>query len=80
MDWTGCSYVEVIPGKVSGVPLVRGSRVPADTVLESHQLGETVEQIAFSFDLDPGDIRAVLAYANHHGPLDANPALAMKAG
>lgn len=79
MDWTGCPHVEVIPGKVSGVPLVRGSRVPADTVLESHELGETVEEIAFSFDLKPADIRQVLSYAEHHASQRYKRPLAMKA-
>jgi len=64
MDWSDCPYVEVIPGMVSGVPLVRGSRVQADTVFQSHELGESVEDIAYSFDLDPQDIIAVLSYAN----------------
>ena len=64
MDWSGCPHVEVIPGKVSGVPLVRNSRVQADAVLENHESGESVEDIAYNFDLDPEDIIAVLAYAN----------------
>jgi uncharacterized protein (DUF433 family) len=63
MDWSGCHVVETVPGKVSGVPLVKGSRVQADTVLESHQLGESVDEIAYSFDLNPSDIRALLTYA-----------------
>ena len=63
MDWTGCDTVEVIPGKVSGLPILKHSRVQADTVLESHELGESVEDIAFSFHLDPDDIRKVLAFA-----------------
>jgi uncharacterized protein (DUF433 family) len=66
MDWNDCEVVEVVPGKVSGVPLIRGSRVQADTVLESHRLGESVEEIAYSFDLSPGDIQALLTYANAH--------------
>jgi uncharacterized protein (DUF433 family) len=64
MDWSECPYVEVIPGKVSGVPLVRNSRVQAVTVLESHELGESVDDIAYNFDLDPKDIIAVLSYAS----------------
>jgi hypothetical protein len=34
MDWTGCEVVEVVRGKVSGVPILKGSRVQADAVLE----------------------------------------------
>ena len=63
MDWTGCDVVEVVQGKVSGVPILKHSRVQADTVLESYELGEPVEQIAYSFTLDPEDIRKVLSFA-----------------
>jgi len=64
MDWSGCEFVEVIPGKVSGVPLVRNSRVQADTVLENHELGESIEDIAYNYDLQPSEIIGVLAYAS----------------
>ena len=64
MDWSSCELVEVIPGKVSGVPLVKGSRVQADAVLENAESGESVEDIAYNFDLNPEDIRKVLAYAS----------------
>jgi uncharacterized protein (DUF433 family) len=37
--------------------------VPADQIIENHDAGETVEDIAYNFDLKPDDIRAVLAYA-----------------
>jgi len=63
MDWTGCVIVETIPGKVSGVAIVKGSRVQADTVLESHELGESVDEIAFSFDLNPDEIHSLLTFA-----------------
>jgi uncharacterized protein (DUF433 family) len=66
MDWSGCEIVETIPGKVSGAPIIKWSRVQADTVLESHQLGESVDQIAYSFDLNPDDIRALLTYGSAH--------------
>jgi uncharacterized protein (DUF433 family) len=63
MDWSGCDIIEVVSGKVSGLPVIRGTRVPADQVLENHDAGESVEDIAYNFDLKPDDIRAVLAYA-----------------
>ena len=63
MDWSGCDTIEVVPGRVSGLPVIRGSRVPADQVLENHDAGESVEDIAYNFDLNPDDVRAVLAYA-----------------
>jgi uncharacterized protein (DUF433 family) len=63
VDWSGCPIVEVVPGKVSGVPIIRGSRVPADQVIENYDAGESPEDIAYNFDLNPEDILAVVAYA-----------------
>lgn len=68
MDWLGCELVEVIPGKVSGVPLIRHSRVPVDLVVASKDGGETVEEIAYNYDLKPEDVRAVLSYRDSLQP------------
>jgi len=66
MDWSGCELVETVPGKVSGVPLLKGTRVQADTVLENFESGESVDEISFNFDLNPEAVRGVLAYASTH--------------
>jgi uncharacterized protein (DUF433 family) len=63
MDWSGCQIVETVPGKVSGTPLIKGTRVPADAVLENYQSGESVEDIAYNFDLRPEDIQGILEFA-----------------
>ena len=68
MNWAGCEQVEIIPGKVSGAPILKHSRVTADAVFYSYELGESVEAIAFSFDLDPTQIRQVLQFALLHAP------------
>ena len=62
MDWTDCPLVEVVPGKVSGQPVIRGSRVQAETVRESAELGETPAEIAYNYDLNVNDVLGVLAY------------------
>ena len=55
VDWSGCPIVEVVPGKVSGVPIVRRSRVPADSSdRKLMMLGrQSPEDIAYNFDLNP---------------------------
>jgi uncharacterized protein (DUF433 family) len=45
MDWSGCELVEVIPGKHSGDPLVVGTRIPADLVLDLVESGYPVIEI-----------------------------------
>jgi len=64
VDWSGCDIVETVPGKVSGVPILKGTRVPADAVVENYESGESVEEISFNFDLQPDDVRKVLTYAS----------------
>jgi hypothetical protein len=45
VDWTGCELVERVPGKVSGRPIVRGTRILADTIVQDAELGSPLEEI-----------------------------------
>ena len=63
MDWSGCGQVERVLGKVSGVPILKGTRVQADAVLGNFEAGESPESIADMFDLDLQQVRSVLKYA-----------------
>jgi uncharacterized protein (DUF433 family) len=49
MDWSGCDLVEVVPGKVSGQPLVKGTRIPADFVVESYELAGSANEVLEEF-------------------------------
>ncbi len=66
MDWSSCDCVETISGKVSGAPLLKGTRVQADTIVESAELGRTPEQIAGDYRIKLSEVRALLAYAARH--------------
>jgi uncharacterized protein (DUF433 family) len=44
IDWSACSAVERIPGKVSGVWLFRNSRVPVKSLFENLEGGATVQE------------------------------------
>jgi uncharacterized protein (DUF433 family) len=63
IDWSGCELVEVIPGKVSGVPLLKGTRLPADTIVENAAGGLSVAEISDLFDVPQDQARAILDYA-----------------
>jgi uncharacterized protein (DUF433 family) len=64
MDWSGCGLVEVVPGKVSGQPLVKGTRIPADFVVESFELTGSVDEVLEGFPrLSKETATALLAYA-----------------
>lgn len=63
IDWTECSLVEVNPRKVSGVPILKGTRVQADSILENYESGSPVEEISENFAIPEGTIRELLAFA-----------------
>jgi uncharacterized protein (DUF433 family) len=57
MGWSGFEAVETLPGKVFGRPVLKGSRVRADAAIENFESGESVDDIAYNFDLRPEQIR-----------------------
>ena len=69
MDWSGCESVEVVPGKVSGVPLIKNTRVPADLVAESLEAGESVEEVAYNYDLKTADVLSLKRFRDTHEPV-----------
>lgn len=45
IDWLACELIEQIPGKVSGRPIVRGTRILPDAIVNSYDAGETLDEI-----------------------------------
>ena len=62
MDYRDCDLVESVPGRMSGVPVVRGTRVPVEAIEIGEEIGQTPEELAFDYDLNPDDIRKLFAY------------------
>ncbi len=64
LDWTQCSAVERVPGKVSGAWVFKGTRVPVRALFENLEGGATMDQFLEWF---PGVSReqaqAVLKFA-----------------
>jgi uncharacterized protein (DUF433 family) len=76
MDWTDCEIVESVPGKVSGAPVLVGTRIPADAITENVDAfieidGMSLDQaIAATADCFPSagivQISALLSYRSTH--------------
>lgn len=45
IDWTACELIEQIPSKVSGRPIVRGTRILPDGIVNSYDMGDSIEAI-----------------------------------
>ncbi|MBV9577397.1 MAG: DUF433 domain-containing protein [Chloroflexi bacterium] len=46
MDWSQCDEVESVPGKMSGAWVIKGTRIPAQGVIDNADDGYSAEQIA----------------------------------
>jgi uncharacterized protein (DUF433 family) len=63
INWSQCALVEVNPRKVSGVPIVKGTRVQADSIVENFEGGSPIEEISENFSIPESTIRALLNFA-----------------
>lgn len=67
IDWAGCDLVERVPGKVSGRPIVRGTRILADTIVQDAELGSPLEEIQENYpDFSLGTIQQRISFARTH--------------
>lgn len=65
IDWMACELIEQIPGKVSGKPIVRGTRILPDAIVDSFDLGETVEELSEGFpSLSVAQIKRLIDFAH----------------
>lgn len=65
VDWLACELIERIPGKVSGRPIVRGTRILPDAVVNSYDAGETLDEIHENYPgLTTSEIQRLIEFAH----------------
>ncbi len=62
VDWSQCNLVEAVPGKLSGVPVLKGTRMPVQGIVDNYDAGLTPEEVAETFNLPLEKVVAVLSY------------------
>ena len=62
LDWSQCTAVESIPGKVSGAWVFRGTRLPVSVVFENLASGMTIGEVMEQFDVSREEIQSVLDF------------------
>jgi uncharacterized protein (DUF433 family) len=70
-DWTDCPEVEVVTGRLSGVPVLVGTRFSADNLLALHEGGMSADEIADEYDLDRVQVARVLQFARKRQDIQA---------
>ena len=61
LDWSQCTAVESIPGKVGGAWVFKGTRLPVATVIENLE-DLSAEEVAEQFEVTREQINAVLEF------------------
>ena len=61
LDWSQCTAVESIPGRVSGAWVFRDTRLPVATVIENLE-DLDIEEVMEQFDVTREQITAVLDF------------------
>ncbi len=65
IDWTKCELIERVPGKVSGRPIVRGTRIMPEAIVGSYDLGESIEELCEGFPaLSAAQITRLIEFAH----------------
>ncbi len=69
-DWTESALIECVPGKMGGRPVIKGTRIEPETIVQDFELGSPVEEIHENFPTVPVDtIRNLLAFAHSKQPV-----------
>ena len=66
VDWSECQLVEIKPQVQSGAPVLRGTRMPVNAIVDNFDYGVSVAEIAEQFEVPLDHIEAILTYAKSH--------------
>ena len=67
IDWMACELIEQVPGKVSGRPIVRGTRILPDGIVNSYEMGGSIEEIREDWpSLTADQIKRLIEFAHAH--------------
>ena len=63
LDWSQCSAVESVPGRLNGAWVFKGTRMPVSAVFENLEDGASIEELMEWFHLTRQQIVEVLEFA-----------------
>lgn len=64
IEWSQCSAVESVPGKVSGAWVLKNTRMPVSAIFENLEAGASIDDIMEWFrGLDRAQVQEVIEFA-----------------
>jgi len=68
--WSECPLVEVNPRVQSGAPVLRGTRMPVNAIVDNYDYGVSVAEISEQFEVPQDHVQAIISYAHSHRVAD----------
>jgi uncharacterized protein (DUF433 family) len=62
IDWSNCSLVEIDPLRVSGRPVLKGTRMPVEDIIANYEYGVSISEISNQFQIPATIIKELLSY------------------
>lgn len=69
LDWSQCAIVEIDPLRVSGRPVIKGTRMPAEDIIANYEYGLSVSEIAEQFHIPAEIITELPSYVERRHAL-----------
>jgi len=69
LDWSKCPLVEIDPLRVSGRPVVKGTRMPVENIIANYEYGVSITEISTQFQIPVQTVKELLYYVERHHAL-----------
>ena len=69
LDWSICPLVEIDPSRVSGRPVLKGTRMPVEDVIANYEYGVSISEISTQFQIPATIIKELLSYVERRHAL-----------
>lgn len=62
LDWSNCPLVEIDLSRVSGRPVLKGTRMPVEDIIANYEHGVSISEISTPFQIPAPIIKELLSY------------------
>ena len=69
LDWSNCPLVEIDPSRVSGRPVVKGTRMTVEDIIANYEYGVSISEISTQFQIPATVIKELLSYVERRHAL-----------